>query len=44
MRTELRASSRGAAERAMYEAAGLDLLEWHTDPDGRFAVSVAGPA
>jgi L-histidine Nalpha-methyltransferase len=28
---------------AMYEAAGLELLEWHTDPAKRFAVSVAAP-
>ena len=27
-----------------YAAAGLELLGWYTDPDGLFALSLAGPA
>ena len=44
MRTEISCKFSRAAAQDMYAAAGLDLLEWHTDPEGRFAVSLAGPA
>jgi L-histidine N-alpha-methyltransferase len=41
MRTEISCKFSRAAVEDMYERAGLRLLEWHTDPDERFAVSLA---
>jgi L-histidine N-alpha-methyltransferase len=42
--TELSCKFTRETVRAMYESAGLELAEWHTDPGERFAVSVAAPA
>jgi L-histidine N-alpha-methyltransferase len=41
MRTEISCKFTGESVAAMYEEAGLRLLEWHTDPKGWFAVSLA---
>jgi L-histidine N-alpha-methyltransferase len=42
--TELSCKFTRDTVRAMYESAGLELAEWHTDPGERFAVSVAALA
>lgn len=42
--TELSCKFTRESVAAMYTAAGLRLVEWHTDPGERFAVSVAVPA
>jgi L-histidine N-alpha-methyltransferase len=44
VRTELSCKFSRASVEAMYAAAGLDLVDWRTDPRGWFAVSVAAPA
>ena len=44
MRTELSCKFTRESVAGMYADAGLELLEWHTDDLGRFAVSVAAPA
>ncbi len=44
MVTELSCKFTRPGVAAMYRDAGLELLEWHTDPGERFAVSVAAPA
>ena len=44
MRTEISCKFSRASVEEMYEEAGLELLEWHTDPQERFAVSLAGRA
>ncbi len=44
IRTEISCKFTRAAVDDMYAAAGLRLTEWHTDPRGWFAVSVATPA
>jgi L-histidine Nalpha-methyltransferase len=41
MRTEISAKFRRDKVRAELAAAGLDLVEWWTDPEGDFAVSLA---
>lgn len=43
IRTEISCKFTRASAEAMYAEAGLRLLEWHTDAEGRFAVSVAAP-
>ena len=42
MRTEISSKFTRSSVEAMLEAAGLQLLEWHLDPQGRFALSVVG--
>jgi L-histidine N-alpha-methyltransferase len=42
--TELSCKFTRESVEAMYRAAGLELVEWHTDPGERFAVSVAALA
>jgi L-histidine Nalpha-methyltransferase len=44
IRTEISCKFTRPMVAAMYERAGLRLLEWHLDPGGRFAVSVAARA
>jgi L-histidine N-alpha-methyltransferase len=44
IRTELSCKFTRAGLEREYGAAGLDLLGWHTDAEGRFALSLAGPA
>lgn len=44
MRTEISCKFSRATVEAMYREAGLELLEWHTDPQERFAVSMAARA
>jgi L-histidine N-alpha-methyltransferase len=44
MRTEVSAKFREAGVRAELAAAGLELRSWWTDPDGQFALSLAGAA
>ncbi len=41
MRTEISCKFTREAVEEMYAQAGLELVEWHTDPRGWFAVSVA---
>jgi L-histidine Nalpha-methyltransferase len=41
MRTEISCKFSRDSVEEMYDAAGLRLLEWHTDADERFAVSLA---
>ena len=41
MRTEISCKFTRAMTEAMYEEAGLRLAEWHEDPRGWFAVSLA---
>jgi L-histidine N-alpha-methyltransferase len=43
MRTEISCKFTRASVAEMYASAGLALLEWHTDPEARFAVSLAAP-
>jgi len=44
LRTEISAKFTRRRLEGDYAAAGLALREWHVDPDGLFAVSIAGPA
>jgi L-histidine Nalpha-methyltransferase len=44
MRTEISAKFRRERVAAELEAAGLELAEWWTDPDGDFALSLSRPA
>ena len=44
IRTEISCKFTRESVGAMYAAAGLELIEWHTDPDGWFGVSLATPA
>ena len=39
-----RASSRATRSAREYRDAGLELLDWYTDPDELFALSLTGPA
>ena len=41
IRTEISCKFTRSRVAAMYPDAGLELVEWHTDPEERFAVSVA---
>ena len=41
MRTEISCKFTRRAVDSMYASAGLELLEWHEDPRGWFAVSLA---
>src|SRR4051794_12522337 len=43
IRTEISCKFTRAALAAEYEAAGLRMAGWHTDPDGLFALSLAAP-
>jgi L-histidine N-alpha-methyltransferase len=43
IRTEISAKFTPARVRADFEAAGLALAGWYTDPQGRFALSLAAP-
>ncbi len=44
LRTEVSAKFREARVRRELAAAGMDLARWWTDPEGRFALSLARPA
>ncbi|MDX6645548.1 MAG: L-histidine Nalpha-methyltransferase [Miltoncostaeaceae bacterium] len=44
VRTELSCKFTRASVERMYADAGLELLEWRTDPRGWFAISLAAPA
>ncbi|MCQ4045871.1 L-histidine N(alpha)-methyltransferase [Streptantibioticus rubrisoli] len=44
IRTEVSAKFRQAGVRRELAAAGMELAEWWTDPQGRFALSLARPA
>jgi L-histidine N-alpha-methyltransferase len=44
IRTEVSAKFREAGVRRELAAAGMELTEWWTDPQGRFALSLARPA
>lgn len=44
MRTEISCKFTRASVEEMYRQAGLAMVEWHTDPRGWFAVSLAQPA
>jgi L-histidine N-alpha-methyltransferase len=44
LRTEISAKFTRQRVTGDFAAAGLDLVDWHTDPDGLFALSLARPA
>ena len=44
IRTEISCKFSRESVEQMYAEAGLTMLEWHTDPEARFAVSLAGLA
>jgi L-histidine N-alpha-methyltransferase len=44
MRTEISCKFTREHLEEVYAAAGLEMAEWWTDPDGLFALSLARPA